>query len=41
MRLLTKVKFIVVHCTDTKSSMDVSVSDLRKWHVEESFGGRL
>ena len=35
MRPLTEVKFIVIHCADTKSSMDVSVCDLRKWHVEE------
>ena len=35
MRPLTEVKFIVIHCADTKSSMNVSVSDLRKWHVEE------
>ena len=35
MKLLTEVKFIVIHCADTKSSMNVSVGDLRKWHVEE------
>lgn len=35
MRQLTEVKFIVIHCADTKSSMDVSVSDLRKWHITE------
>jgi len=33
MRLLSKVSFIVVHCADTKSSMHVTVSDLRNWHT--------
>lgn len=36
MNLLGAVKFIVVHCADTKSSMNVTVSDLRRWHVEEN-----
>jgi N-acetyl-anhydromuramyl-L-alanine amidase AmpD len=36
MRLLTKVNFLVVHCAATKSHMDVTVSDLRKWHVTEN-----
>ena len=33
MRLLTSVKFLVVHCADSKSHMDVSVETLRHWHV--------
>ena len=36
MRLLNKVNFIVVHCAATKSSMYVTVDDLRKWHVEQN-----
>tara|TARA_R110000765_G_scaffold425059_1_gene537175 strand:- start:370 stop:798 length:429 start_codon:yes stop_codon:yes gene_type:complete len=35
MRPLVGVKFIVVHCADSKSDMDVTVSTLRQWHVEE------
>lgn len=36
MRPLNKVNFIVVHCADSKTSMDVSVDTLRRWHVEEN-----
>tara|TARA_R110002096_G_scaffold69844_1_gene167587 strand:- start:22 stop:441 length:420 start_codon:yes stop_codon:yes gene_type:complete len=36
MRLLKGVKFIVVHCADTKSSMNVTVNDLRQWHVTDN-----
>ena len=35
MRLLAEVKFLVVHCADTKTEMDVSVSTLRRWHIGE------
>ena len=35
MRLLAGVKFLVVHCADTKTEMDVSVSTLRRWHIGE------
>ncbi len=35
MRPLVGVKFIVVHCADSKSDMDVTVSTLRQWHVGE------
>ena len=36
MNELTDIRFIVIHCADTKSSMDVTVDDLHKWHVEEN-----
>lgn len=29
------IKYIVVHAADTKPSMDIGVSEIRKWHVEE------
>lgn len=35
MKLLTEVKFIVVHCADSKSTMDVTTETLRQWHVKE------
>ena len=35
MKLLTEVKFLVVHCADSKSSMDVTTDTLRQWHVTE------
>lgn len=36
MNPLSKVNFIVVHCADTKSDKDVTVSDLHQWHVAEN-----
>jgi N-acetyl-anhydromuramyl-L-alanine amidase AmpD len=36
MRLLTDVKFLVVHCADSKSHMNVTVETLRQWHVKEN-----
>lgn len=33
---LAEVKLIMVHCADTKSSMNVTVNDLHKWHVVEN-----
>jgi N-acetyl-anhydromuramyl-L-alanine amidase AmpD len=36
MKLLTEVKFIVIHCADSKSDMDVTVDTLRQWHVNEN-----
>ena len=36
MRLLTEVKFLVVHCADSKSIMDVTTETLRQWHVTEN-----
>jgi len=36
MKPLTEVKFIVIHCADTKSNMNVTVDDLYKWHVTEN-----
>lgn len=33
---LDKVSFIVVHCADTKSTMNVTRSDLYQWHVVEN-----
>jgi len=36
MRSLTEVKFLVVHCADSKSTMDVSKETLRQWHVVEN-----
>lgn len=36
MRKLAKVNFIVIHCAATKSTMDTTVNDLRKWHVTEN-----
>lgn len=35
MHPLSEVKFIVIHCADTKSDMNVTINDLRKWHVED------
>lgn len=35
MKPLKDVKFIVVHCADSKSTMNVTVDTLRRWHVEE------
>jgi len=32
---MRKIKKIIVHCTATKKDHDVTVEDLRKWHVEE------
>jgi N-acetylmuramoyl-L-alanine amidase len=32
---LGKVSFLAVHCSDTKSTMNVTKSDLYKWHVTE------
>lgn len=32
MRILDK---IILHCADTKPSMDIGVKEIRKWHVEE------
>lgn len=36
MKLLKTVNFIVVHCADTPSTMDLTVDLLRKWHVKEN-----
>ncbi len=36
MKTLAKVSFLVVHCAATKSHMDVTVDDLKKWHVVEN-----
>lgn len=36
MRLLTEVKFLVVHCADSKSDMYVTTETLRQWHVTEN-----
>ena len=36
MNLLSKINFIVVHATDTKTSMNISTDDLRQWHVIEN-----
>ena len=33
MKPLSTVKFIVVHCADTKSGMNVTKKDLHQWHV--------
>lgn len=30
-----KIDLIVVHCAATKVTMDVSVDDIRRWHVED------
>ena len=35
MKPLVEVKFLVVHCADSKSTMDVTVETLRQWHVKE------
>ena len=35
MKSLAKVSFLVIHCADTHGTMDVSVDDLRKWHVTD------
>jgi len=36
MEPLKAVKLIVIHCADTKISMNVTVSDLHQWHVVEN-----
>ena len=36
MKPLGKVKLIVVHCADTKKSMNVTTGDLWKWHVKDN-----
>ena len=33
---MRKINKIIVHCTATKRDHDVSVDDLRKWHVDEN-----
>lgn len=33
MRLINKV---IVHCSDTPSTMDIGVSEIRKWHVDDN-----
>jgi len=32
---MRKINKIIVHCTATKKNHDVTVKDLRKWHVNE------
>jgi N-acetylmuramoyl-L-alanine amidase len=32
---LRKIHKIIVHCTATKSDHNVTIEDLRKWHVDE------
>lgn len=32
---MRKISKIIIHCTATKKDFDVTVNDLRKWHVEE------
>ncbi|MCP3673963.1 MAG: hypothetical protein GY829_05780 [Gammaproteobacteria bacterium] len=32
---MEKIKFIVVHCSDTSPAMNVTTNDLRQWHVVE------
>lgn len=34
MRSLGDITEIIVHCSDTKTSQDFSVEDIRRWHVE-------
>jgi len=29
------IKYIVVHCADTKPSMDIGVDEIREWHTKE------
>ena len=36
MKLLSDVKLIVVHCSDTPPTMDVTIDLLRQWHVTEN-----
>jgi N-acetylmuramoyl-L-alanine amidase len=36
MKPLGDVKLIMIHCADTKSSMDVTRGDLWKWHVRDN-----
>ena len=33
MRTINK---IIIHCSDTPSSMDIGTKEIRKWHVEEN-----
>ena len=38
MRNITK---IIIHCSDTKASMDIGADEIRKWHTDpKSKGGR-
>lgn len=32
---MRKISKIIIHCTATKKDFDVTVEDLRKWHVDE------
>ena len=32
---MRKISKFIIHCTATKKEFDVTVEDLRKWHVEE------
>lgn len=32
---MRNIDMIILHCADTKPSMDIGVKEIRKWHVEE------
>lgn len=32
---MRQIKYIAVHCSATKASMDIGAKEIRKWHVEE------
>lgn len=34
--MMRDIKKIIVHCSDTRPSMDIGVEEIRKWHVEEN-----
>lgn len=38
---MKKLKYLVIHCTDTPAGMHVSAADIRRWHTSPvSEGGR-
>lgn len=34
---IKEVKYIVIHCADTPSHMDIGVEEIRKWHLQRGW----
>ena len=34
-----KIKFIVIHCSDTPNDRDVTAADIHRWHLEKKWSG--
>lgn len=37
MSIRKRTKFIAIHCSATKPSLDVGVEEIRKWHLQRGF----